>query len=122
MSSNQRVNTTTTHVPDDDVGSSTSLQSNKKMREDTSNTNLQSLVYTNVDGITPKLQVLDQLLIPHQKVYIDIPTIEMAYTVIQTMQIRGMCVCTFDCVGLAFCVCVCVFVFVCLFHCAIVIV
>jgi hypothetical protein len=54
-----------------------------------SNNNLQSLIYTNEDGRTPRLQVLDQLLVPHSKVYIDIPNVEMAYTVIKTMQIRG---------------------------------
>lgn len=51
--------------------------------------NLQSMKYTNEGGSTPQLKVLDQLLIPHEKVYIDVPTIEMAYTVIKTMQIRG---------------------------------
>jgi hypothetical protein len=54
-----------------------------------SNSNLQSLIYTNEDGRTPRLQVLDQLLVPHSKVYIDIANVEMAYTVIKTMQIRG---------------------------------
>uniref|UniRef100_A0A7S4AAY6 Methylthioribose-1-phosphate isomerase n=2 Tax=Pseudo-nitzschia australis TaxID=44445 RepID=A0A7S4AAY6_9STRA len=51
--------------------------------------NLQSMIYTNEGGTTPKLQVLDQLLIPHEKVYIDVPDVAMAYTVIKTMQIRG---------------------------------
>lgn len=51
--------------------------------------NLQSMIYTNEGGSTPKLQVLDQLLIPHEKVYIDVPDVVMAYTVIKTMQIRG---------------------------------
>lgn len=51
--------------------------------------NLQSMIYTNEGGSTPKLQVLDQLLIPHEKVYIDVPDVAMAYTVIKTMQIRG---------------------------------
>jgi hypothetical protein len=37
----------------------------------------------------PKLEVLDQLLIPHSKVYIDIPDVEAAWSVIRTMQIRG---------------------------------
>lgn len=53
--------------------------------------NLQSLKYTNEGGSSPQLQVLDQLLVPHEKVYIDVPDVEMAYTVIKTMQIRGGC-------------------------------
>ena len=51
--------------------------------------NLQSLKYTNEGGSSPQLKVLDQLLVPHEKVYIDVPDAEMAYTVIKTMQIRG---------------------------------
>lgn len=51
--------------------------------------NLQSMKYTNEGGSSPQLKVLDQLLIPHEKVYIDVPDVEMAYTVIKTMQIRG---------------------------------
>ena len=51
--------------------------------------NLQSMIYTNEGGSTPQLKVLDQLLIPHKKVYIDVPDVTMAYTVIKTMQIRG---------------------------------
>ena len=53
--------------------------------------NLQSMKYTNEGGASPQLKVLDQLLIPHEKVYIDVPDVEMAYTVIKTMQIRGRC-------------------------------
>jgi len=49
--------------------------------------NLQSLIYT-TDPV-PKLQVLDQLLIPHEKVYIDVPDVETAWSVIHKMQIRG---------------------------------
>jgi methylthioribose-1-phosphate isomerase len=49
--------------------------------------NLQSLIYTNEES--PKLQVLDQLLIPHEKKYIDVPDVETAWTVIREMQIRG---------------------------------
>lgn len=52
--------------------------------------NLQSMIYTNEGGSTPQLKVLDQLLIPHEKVYIDVPDVTMAYTVIKTMQIRGV--------------------------------
>ena len=52
--------------------------------------NCQSLIY---DGTTdpthPTLKVLDQLLIPHEKVYLPVPDAEMAWTVICTMQIRG---------------------------------
>jgi eIF-2B alpha/beta/delta-like uncharacterized protein len=55
----------------------------------TTTTNLESLIYTNETGTTPKLSVLDQLLLPHQKTYLDIPHVEMAWTVIRTMQIRG---------------------------------
>jgi methylthioribose-1-phosphate isomerase len=56
-----------------------------------SSNNLQSMKYTNEGGSTPQLKVLDQLLIPHEKVFIDVPDVDMAYTVIKTMQIRGMC-------------------------------
>jgi eIF-2B alpha/beta/delta-like uncharacterized protein len=55
----------------------------------TTTTNLESLIYTNETGTTPKLSVLDQLLLPHQKTYLDIPHVEMAWTIIRTMQIRG---------------------------------
>ena len=48
--------------------------------------NLQSLRYSS-DPI--KLEVLDQLLIPHVKEYIDIPDVEAAWSVIRSMQIRG---------------------------------
>mmetsp|Transcript_34596 Transcript_34596/g.37348 ORF Transcript_34596/g.37348 Transcript_34596/m.37348 type:complete len:393 (-) Transcript_34596:126-1304(-) len=51
--------------------------------------NLESIRYTNVDGSSPQLKVLDQLLLPHEKVYIEVPDVAMAYTVIKTMQIRG---------------------------------
>lgn len=51
--------------------------------------NLQSMQYTNEGGSAPQLKVLDQLLIPQDKVYIDVPDVDMAYTVIKTMQIRG---------------------------------
>lgn len=48
---------------------------------------LKSIIYEN-EGC-PKLQVLDQLLIPEQKVYISISDVEGAWTAIKTMQIRG---------------------------------
>eukprot|EP00980_Cylindrotheca_fusiformis_P003879 scaffold860_cov111-Cylindrotheca_fusiformis.AAC.5 len=51
--------------------------------------NLQSLIYSNKGGSNPKLQVLDQLLIPHEKVYLDVPNVETAWSVIREMQIRG---------------------------------
>jgi methylthioribose-1-phosphate isomerase len=57
--------------------------------------NLLSLKYSNEGGKTPKLAVLDQLLIPHEKVYIDVPDVEKAWSVIRTMQIRGTCMRTF---------------------------
>ena len=50
--------------------------------------NLQSLKYSG--GDKPTLSVLDQLLIPHEKTYIDIPDVEAAWGVIRSMQIRGM--------------------------------
>jgi len=50
---------------------------------------LQSIEYANEDGKTPKLKVLDQLLLPSEKVYITVPDVATAYTVIKTMQIRG---------------------------------
>jgi len=51
--------------------------------------NLQSLIYTNKGGSSPTLSVLDQLLLPNEKTYIPIPSIEAAWSVIRTMQIRG---------------------------------
>ena len=51
--------------------------------------NLQSLKYSNECGNKPTLVVLDQLLIPHEKVYVDIPDVQAAWSVIRTMQIRG---------------------------------
>jgi hypothetical protein len=58
--------------------------------DDKSNNNLESMRYTNDGGKNPRLKVLDQLLVPHEKVYIDVPDVKMAYTVIKTMQIRGV--------------------------------
>jgi len=51
--------------------------------------NLQSLIYTNEGGSKPTLSVLDQLLVPHEKVYVPIPDVEAAWSVIRKMQIRG---------------------------------
>uniref|UniRef100_A0A7S2XN47 Methylthioribose-1-phosphate isomerase n=1 Tax=Attheya septentrionalis TaxID=420275 RepID=A0A7S2XN47_9STRA len=62
--------------------------------------NLQSLIYSNEGG--PKLQVLDQLLVPKEKVYIDIPSVEAAWAVIRSMQIRGApLIAIVACLGLA---------------------
>lgn len=52
-----------------------------------SNSDLQSLKFSGTDK--PTLSVLDQLLIPQEKVYIDIPDVEAAWGVIRSMQIRG---------------------------------
>lgn len=49
---------------------------------------LQSLRYSNEDG-KPSLSVLDQLLIPASKEYIEVPDVEAAWSVIRKMQIRG---------------------------------
>lgn len=56
----------------------------------TNSNNLQSLKYSSGEGDKPTLEVLDQLLIPHEKKYIPIPNCEAAWSVIRTMQIRGM--------------------------------
>jgi len=50
--------------------------------------NLKSLTYNN-DGGKPSLSVLDQLLIPKEKVYLPIPDVQAAWGVIRSMQIRG---------------------------------
>mmetsp|Transcript_25370 Transcript_25370/g.35570 ORF Transcript_25370/g.35570 Transcript_25370/m.35570 type:complete len:380 (-) Transcript_25370:641-1780(-) len=61
--------------------------------------NLKSLKYDK-DG--PTLSVLDQLLIPAEKKYIDIPDVEAAWSVIRTMQIRGApLIAIVACLGLA---------------------
>lgn len=49
--------------------------------------NLQSLKFSG--GDKPTLSVLDQLLIPQEKKYVDIPDVEAAWAVIRSMQIRG---------------------------------
>lgn len=51
--------------------------------------NLQSIIYSNEGGNAPKLSVLDQLLVPHEKKYIPIVDVEGAWSVIRLMQIRG---------------------------------
>jgi hypothetical protein len=63
-----------------------------------SHSSLKSLIYTppphgdgDGDGATPPtLKVLDQLLLPQEKKYIDVPNAQAAWTVIRNMQIRGM--------------------------------
>ena len=56
---------------------------------ETASNNLQSLIYSNEGGSNPKLSVLDQLLVPHEKTYVPVPDVEAAWSVIRTMQIRG---------------------------------
>ena len=63
--------------------------SNQNKHPSNMSKNLQSLIYTNEGGTSPQLSVLDQLLIPHEKVYINIPDSEMAWSVIRKMNIRG---------------------------------
>jgi methylthioribose-1-phosphate isomerase len=61
------------------------------MSEDSNNT-LRSLIYNLDTSTTPPtatLSVLDQLLLPHSTTYIPINTVQDAWTVIRTMQIRG---------------------------------
>ena len=48
---------------------------------------LQSLIY--VSGDKPRLKVLDQLKIPAEKVYIDVPDVRTSWSVIRNMNIRG---------------------------------
>ena len=47
---------------------------------------LQSLIY---DPEKPSLSVLDQLLIPDEKTYVNVPDVETTWSVIRNMQIRG---------------------------------
>lgn len=64
--------------------------------------NLQSLRYNTKDGSKPTLSVLDQLLIPHEKKYVDVPDVEAAWSVIRKMQIRGApLIAIVACLGLA---------------------
>jgi len=58
------------------------------MASDSTSDNLKSLTYNN-DGGKPCLSVLDQLLIPKEKVYLPIPDVQAAWGVIRSMQIRG---------------------------------
>lgn len=50
---------------------------------------LQSLIYKGKDHGRPALQVLDQLLLPATKTYVDVTNIQEAWNVIHRMQIRG---------------------------------
>jgi len=54
---------------------------------ETSPSLVKSLIYT--PGDKPQLQVLDQLLIPAEKVYVDVPNVESAWAVIREMKVRG---------------------------------
>ena len=63
--------------------------SNKTQKTAMSAANLQSIIYSNEGGNEPKLSVLDQLLVPHEKTYIPIVDVEGAWSVIRLMQIRG---------------------------------
>jgi len=56
----------------------------------TASQNLQSLIYSGDEK--PTLSVLDQLLLPDEKKYIDILGVEDAWAVIRSMQIRGSCI------------------------------
>jgi len=47
---------------------------------------LRSLIY---DAEKPSLQVLDQLALPHEMKYVDVPDVETAWAVIREMKIRG---------------------------------
>eukprot|EP00560_Eucampia_antarctica_P009621 CAMPEP_0197827282 /NCGR_PEP_ID=MMETSP1437-20131217/4092_1 /TAXON_ID=49252 ORGANISM="Eucampia antarctica, Strain CCMP1452" /NCGR_SAMPLE_ID=MMETSP1437 /ASSEMBLY_ACC=CAM_ASM_001096 /LENGTH=379 /DNA_ID=CAMNT_0043428063 /DNA_START=57 /DNA_END=1196 /DNA_ORIENTATION=- len=68
----------------------------------TASQNLQSLIYKKKEDGNPALSVLDQLLVPHEKVYIDIPDVEAAWGVIRSMQIRGApLIAIVACLGLA---------------------
>jgi len=55
----------------------------------TSSSNLRSLIYEVTADGKPSLQVLDQLLLPAEKVYVNVSNIQTTWSVIQKMQIRG---------------------------------
>lgn len=52
---------------------------------------LQAIKYTPASGSAapPRLEILDQLLLPHQSKYISIETCEEAHNAIKTMKVRG---------------------------------
>ena len=51
---------------------------------------LQSLIFTKAaDGTPQTLQVLDQLRLPRETVYLDVTNVQQAFDVIKKMQIRG---------------------------------
>lgn len=61
---------------------------------------LQSLVYT--PGKPPSLSVLDQLLVPASKIYVPVKTVDDAWSVIRSMQVRGApLIAIVACLGLA---------------------
>lgn len=65
----------------------------------TTNASLQAVIYEKKEI---RLQVLDQLLVPHEKIYIPIATLEDAWNVIRKMQIRGApLIAIVACLGLA---------------------
>jgi methylthioribose-1-phosphate isomerase len=53
---------------------------------------LKSLIYHG--GDKPSLQVLDQLKIPQEKVYLPVANVQEAWAVIREMKIRGKCSCS----------------------------
>jgi methylthioribose-1-phosphate isomerase len=58
------------------------------MTDESSSTELlRSLIYE--PGTPPRLQVLDQLLLPGERVYIEIQNVQAAWKAIRDMQIRG---------------------------------
>ena len=64
---------------------------------------LQSLQYTpGSDGKAPNLTVLDQLLLPNTKTYVPVKSVEDAWSVIRSMQVRGApLIAIVACLGLA---------------------
>lgn len=66
------------------------LEPESKKQKTEAPDNLQSLIYS---SDPPTLQVLDQLLLPHEKAYIDVPDTDTAWSVIHKMQIRGVYEC-----------------------------
>lgn len=64
--------------------------------------NLQSVIYSNPNGTSPTLSVLDQLLVPHEKKYIPIHNVKDTWLVIRNMNIRGApLIAIVACLGLA---------------------
>ena len=76
-------------------------QTNKQTnKQSMSHHQLQSLIYS--AGSPPTLHVLDQLLVPERKVYVPIGSVEDAWSVIRSMQVRGApLIAIVACLGLA---------------------